>query len=174
MWFTAGALMASTSLGMLVGGIGTVLTLPSSLRSALLLLAFVLTALLRMAGRAPLAPSIGWTVPRRWRYLDIRVHSLLFGVALGAGFLTILPSIEFYLLLGIPLASASVGFGALLFGFYGLGRSLPLWLSPRYYSGNSMHLTLNAARRFGAVRGLVSVAQPVWASLAAGGLLARL
>lgn len=77
-------------------------------------------------------PQSHWQVRRVWaRDLDQRVAALLYGLILGFGVFTRIPTGLFYAL-GIWVASCGdVGFGALVFLLVGLGRAIPVMVLAR-------------------------------------------
>lgn len=73
-------------------------------------------------------PTRHWQVPRRWAVYGTPRFELLFGLALGAGVLTVTPFIETYLLLLVCLVLGSAPKAALIMGAFGLARFAPLAL----------------------------------------------
>ena len=74
-------------------------------------------------------PQSRWQVKRAWA-LDLhpRVAALLYGLMLGFGVITRIPTGLFYALLIWVASSCDTGFGALVFLLVGLGRALPVVL----------------------------------------------
>lgn len=83
---------------------------------------------LREAGvvRVPL-PQMRWAVPRRWRQTMPRWRVLgAYGLLLGTGVATRIPSSSFYALLIWALVGGSAGWAVAWFVMFGLGRAVPV------------------------------------------------
>jgi cytochrome c biogenesis protein CcdA len=75
-------------------------------------------------------PQRHWQVPKAWGVYGRSAYAALFGLALGSGMLTYVPFAGYYVLLGLCVLGADPQRGALLMVLFGLGRALPVWLSP--------------------------------------------
>jgi hypothetical protein len=72
-------------------------------------------------------PESHWQVPRHWQLTMGRPLALfVFGLVLGCGVFTAIPSGAFYALLLWPLLLASPIGGVAIFSAYGVGRVLPI------------------------------------------------
>lgn len=90
------------------------------------------------------APQSRHQVPQQWRrQLRPSLMVFLYGLGLGPGFFTAIPTTSFYVLVVAVLLQADMVYGALAFAMYGLGRVAPLivifWTSSR--SGRVSNLT---------------------------------
>ena len=75
------------------------------------------------------APQSGWQVPERWKSeLPAGWSSFLYGVGLGPGLFTAIPSTTFYVVIAWVLVNASPWFGVFCFLIYGAGRAAPILL----------------------------------------------
>lgn len=75
-------------------------------------------------------PQMRKQVPARWRYrLHPYLASGLYGLILGAGFATFVPTTSYYILLLTATLSGSPITGVLLLSVYGAARALLLWPS---------------------------------------------
>jgi hypothetical protein len=116
---TAGMLAGSALTGLALVGLAHLLgPLPDSALAAICLAAAVaLVAQTRVA--VPL-PGSRWMVPREWARFGTTGYAALFGLALGTGVATLLPSPAFYAVLAAGLAAPAwwqavvllLGFGA--------------------------------------------------------------
>lgn len=131
----AGSISGAAIFGLVIGVIGMLLkdniALPGHQQTLVLLIGVI--ALL-YAGhefeffRLP-APQSGWQVPERWKSdLPAGWSSFLYGVGLGPGLFTAIPSTTFYVVIAWVLVSASPWFGVLCFAIYGAGRAAPILL----------------------------------------------
>jgi hypothetical protein len=67
-------------------------------------------------------------VPRHWALFGTPVYELLFGFALGVGFLTVIPFAGFFVVLALEMTAGSLLRAAIIGTVFGVGRSLPLIL----------------------------------------------
>lgn len=102
--FTVGSITGAGVIGGLCGMIGTwvVAGRPALVwpLSALLVAFAVAYGLGELFGSALPVPTSHWQVPRHWEAYGRPAFALAFGVLLGAGFITVVPFIGYYLLLG--------------------------------------------------------------------------
>ena len=76
--------------------------------------------------RLPMPQSL-WQVPRRWQNLmSARSTSLIYGVALGLGVLTRIPTSTFYIVLVWVVIAGNHQVGFAVLGIYGIGRAVPV------------------------------------------------
>lgn len=136
--YTIGSVIGGTALGTVVGLFGRGLRLHEIGRAStttLLLVALLIHAFLaiREIGvvNTPL-PQSHWQVKRAWaRDLHPKVAALFYGLILGFGLFTRIPTGLFYALLIWMASSSDVRFGPFSFFLVGLGRTLPLLLLAR-------------------------------------------
>lgn len=78
------------------------------------------------AGLVPFRlPGSGWQVPQKWGKVGDKAYGWLFGVILGFGWLTRLPSVGFYALVAWGLASPSWLNVWVVCLSFAVGRALP-------------------------------------------------
>jgi hypothetical protein len=73
-------------------------------------------------------PGSRWRIPKSWGARGSKFYAAVFGLVLGAGFVTALPSPSFYVLLAWGASAASVG--GIFAGFlaFALARAAPIVL----------------------------------------------
>lgn len=127
MTFLFGAVAAGLVFGGVLGALGT---LPGGERvaNACLLAAIVMSIAERMPRSRLRPPSSGWQIPREWRVAGRCRISLVFGLALGLGVVTIVTSWTTYVILAGAMAQAGFLGGATVLGAFGLARGLPMIL----------------------------------------------
>src|SRR6266481_268660 len=131
--YLTGSLIGGTALGIVVSLLGFGLRLHNIGRSSMMAMLLAgLTVHVFLAIReigvvnVPL-PQSHWQVRRSWACdLRPRVAALLYGLVLGFGVFTRIPTGVFYALLTWVAISGDVPLGALAFSLVGLGRVLPL------------------------------------------------
>ncbi|HSS10068.1 MAG TPA: hypothetical protein VLL25_09295, partial [Acidimicrobiales bacterium] len=132
--YVAGSVLAGVAVGILLGGLGAVFSLPAAAKAALLAVG-ALASILADAGVIPL-PTLHRQVNEDWlnRYRGW-VYGGGFGVQLGAGVATIVTSATVYLTLVGELLVGSAALGALIGATFGLVRAAPLVIlgRPRGY-----------------------------------------
>jgi sulfite exporter TauE/SafE len=136
--YIAGTVIGGTALGIVISLIGLGLRLHkiwSGSTTAILLVGLSAHAFLaiRETGlvNVPL-PQSHWQVRRTWvRDLHPKVAALLYGLILGFGIFTRIPTGVFYALLIWIAFRGDARFGALALSLVGLGRALPLMLLAR-------------------------------------------
>jgi hypothetical protein len=132
--FTVGSITGAGVIGGLCGMIGTwvVAGRPALVwpLSALLVAFAVAYGLGELFGSALPVPTSHWQVPRHWEAYGRPAFALAFGVLLGAGFITVVPFIGYYLLLGRCALAANPVWGAAIMSFFGATRALPLLIAP--------------------------------------------
>ena len=109
------------------------------------------------AGLVPALPSSPWRVPRSWSTFGERPFVVVFGLALGAGVLTALPSFGFYVLLAWGL---TVGLQLALPAFVAFagGRAAPVLFAAAFWRGDEItEGTSRLRRRMQRVRTLEAV-----------------
>lgn len=134
--FGAGEAVSATIVGALVGVTGIALRelVPGYLvvLGSLGAIVAAIYAFFAMRGKHLQVPTSRWVVPAAWSSSGKYRFAFLFGLALGTGFLTIVPYIGFYLLLVLGLTGSiklAVG-GMLTFAF---ARWLPVaWTAVLY------------------------------------------
>ncbi|MCG8470079.1 MAG: hypothetical protein MJB57_18035 [Gemmatimonadetes bacterium] len=126
--FAVGAVSASAVLGFALGLLGAALGRPAI--AWLITIGCCAVIIFCRLTRVPLlAPTRKWLVPRHLQALGRDRWSLLFGITLGLGFLTIVSSGAYYVLAFGVLALANPPMGALVFGAFGVGRAIPLFVA---------------------------------------------
>ena len=130
LWHLAGLIGGATVLAVAVAQLGAVLPLP---RPAL---AGVLGALALVAGAAGLAgrsipvASTRAQVPKAWSVtMEPAQYAFTYGLGLGVGVATRIPSWSLHLLLGILLIQGDPVAAALVGPVYGISRGLPVVVS---------------------------------------------
>ncbi len=79
------------------------------------------------AGVLPnLLPNSSWRIPQAWARWGQAWYAMAFGMALGIGFLTAIPSVGFYVLILGALTLNSIEAVAAVFLAYGFARALPI------------------------------------------------
>jgi cytochrome c biogenesis protein CcdA len=97
--------------------------------SSVIAIGLVLIEIVRRRAMSSLFSS-HWQVPQHWALFGRPWYEMLFGGALGLGFVTVVPFVGYYLLLLCILANGDTSTGAVaMFGF-GLGRSIPMLTAP--------------------------------------------
>jgi hypothetical protein len=124
-----GSTVAAAAVGGVVGWAGGLWTEPRQLVSTAVAGA-VLAALAGLADVSGLrVPSSKRSVPKSWfdRWGTLR-SSALYGSILGLGLSTVVPFASYYWLLAFAFLVGTGGYGALLLGAYGLGRTVSVLL----------------------------------------------
>ncbi len=121
--FALGALVASAALGATLGTVGERLPARWTLVAAALV---AVVAALREAGTVRIGvPALRRQVPERWRREHpLAVWSLGYGVILGAGFGTFLPTATFWAVCAGTLALGDPAAGAACLAAFGAGRAV--------------------------------------------------
>jgi len=161
--YVIGSLVGGAVLGIVVSLIGLMLRLPEigGGIAAIPLAALVFHAVLalREVGvvNVPL-PQSRWQVKRAWaRDLHPKGAAFLYGLILGFGVLTRIPTGLFYALLIWVASSGDVQFGALAFLLVGLGRALPVTMLARETTdGGQMFRWSNVLHRWFPIMRLVN------------------
>lgn len=123
--FALGSVVSAGVLGLLVGAVASILPQPVLLAIPVVGLGgfFILHRVFRV-DLSP--PTTGWKVPRQWRQKGRPRYSLVFGLLLGLGFVTIVASWSPYVVLAGAAAQGSAVGGSLVFAIFGLARALPM------------------------------------------------
>lgn len=121
-----GILIGAIAIGLVTIGISQLVAFPSGVTGALVL-TLALAGCVAIFARGDMSTAAGsaWRVPRNWAAVGHSTYAAVFGVALGAGFITALPSVG---LLGIFLwavADAKPVIVLVVFVAFALGRVLP-------------------------------------------------
>ena len=132
--YLVGLLLGGMVLGTIISLLGLAVRLPEIGRSVAEILFVIMLVhailALREIGLLNLPlPQSHWQVKRSWaRTLDPRIAALLYGLILGFGVFTRIPTGLFYALV-IWLASyGDVRFGGIVFLLVGLGRAIPVMI----------------------------------------------
>jgi hypothetical protein len=149
--YVSGSMIGGMTLGTSVSLVGLCLRLHNLLAGSvavMLLLAFPAHAFLaiREIGvvNVPL-PQSHWQVRRTWaRELRPQVAALLYGLILGLGVFTRIPTGVFYALVIWMAVLADARFGALAFTLVGFGRALPLMVLARATTNGEQMVRWNA------------------------------
>lgn len=124
---SAGVLVGALLMAVLTLLVGKAVPFPSGIVGALLLGIAALGSLaLLAAGDLPVATGSPWRVPRNWAARGHSTYAGVFGLALGGGFFTALPSVGLIGLVLWALLSASTWAVVIGFVAFALGRILPL------------------------------------------------
>ena len=75
-------------------------------------------------------PTRRWLVPQRWGLFGRQIYAALFGLSLGAGFLTVINFVGYYLIVGLCVLIASPQLGAVVFATYAMARAAPVLVAP--------------------------------------------
>lgn len=75
-------------------------------------------------------PQRHWQVPQAWGWHGRFVFATAFGLVLGAGFLTLIPFIGYYLLVALCVVAADPVRGGVLMGLFGAARAVPVLAVP--------------------------------------------
>jgi len=157
--YTLGSVVGGLVTGWILGVLGR--SAPSSPHQGLLLylisfLAFAYS--LHEFGFITLPhPQIKQQVPEHWRRrFHPYITAALFGILLGTGFTTFIPTATYYIIGLVALVHRSPFLGALIFAIYGLTRSSLLWPLSRLATNfemvelltNYMDLTKPIMRQF--------------------------
>ena len=128
--FTIGAVVSAATMGALLAMLGRVNAIVSGVTSTPGLITICIIEAVYIAAdvadiRLPV-PTSTWQVPRSWVHHGEATFAFLFGLSLGAGFLTVVPFVGFYsLLISIALVQPpSLAIATML--VYGVVRSAPL------------------------------------------------
>lgn len=166
--YTLAGLISATGTGLAVGLIGKVakdngIGLPLAWVT---LLAVVLALRECRVIDFPL-PEQKCQTERTWAFVYGWVHaSAMWGFHIGLGFFTVITYGGFWVLVGLILTQAEPAYGALTFGIYWLGRTLPFWAVPLRGQREPFHVTWHHSRyRIVQVVGLVwCVIATAWVS----------
>lgn len=122
----SGLLIGALILSLVGFAVHSILTF-SSVRAASFVTSIVLVGGIAWVGRN--LPSIGFEVPLVWRRWGDEVYALVFGLALGSGVTTRVPSPGFYVIcIWTVLWGQSLAL-AVVFSAFALGKAIPLVLS---------------------------------------------
>lgn len=125
--FWVGSVVAATCLGAVLGFIGALAG-----AEAWGLLGLVVIVLLYVNHQVGLSgwrvPSTCWQVPQEWAWAGRMRFSLVFGLLLGLGLVTIVKSWGIYVVVGGAFAQGDVLSGASIVGMFGLARGMPMIL----------------------------------------------
>jgi len=123
-----GVLVGSLLLGMILLAVSSILGRTGRAIASVSAVALaVYSILLSGIGGVPRPPSSFWQVPRTWERMGPVGYPLSFGMALGLGFLTIVISLEFYVVVLAALGLGGIAAVAIPITM-GLGRTAPYWL----------------------------------------------
>lgn len=128
-------------LGTLLDIVGAIAALPTIVVGITALVAAGMAA-----GLLPAPPSSPWRVPRSWSTFGERPFVLVFGLALGAGVLTALPSFGFYVLLAWGL-TAGLQLGLPAFVAFAGGRAAPVLFAAVFWRGDEITEGTSRLRR---------------------------
>lgn len=135
--YLIGLLLGGTVLGTVISLIGLAVRLPeiSSSVTAILFVILLVHAVLALREIGLMnvrLPQSHWQVRRVWaRNLDPRIAALLYGLILGFGVFTRIPTGLFYALVIWVASCGDARFGALVFLLVGLGRAIPVMVLAR-------------------------------------------
>jgi hypothetical protein len=128
--FAAAAIVGSSSVGIAVALLGSVIA-HAKIRGPLTGATWII-ALVYAVGelvKKPLpVPTFRWQVPRRWSLYGDGAFSAIFGLCLGAGFLTVVPFVGYYLLISWCFLSQSAVQAGVVMAIFGVMRGAPLML----------------------------------------------
>jgi hypothetical protein len=161
--FVVSLAAGSAALGVTLHLIGSWVRPPDLLVGATAVIAAAMAG-----GLVPSLPASRWRIPRSWSTFGEGPFVLLFGLVLGLGVLTALPSFGFYVLIAWGLtASFYVTWPAFL--AFAAGRAVPVVAAAALWRGDEItEGTSRLRRRMRALRG----AEAVILGAAAGLLLA--
>lgn len=144
--FLAGALLSSIVVGAVLSGVGT--HIDGAFRTGLLIVLAGIYLLNSLTSMAIEVPSASWQVPKVWRSLGRSRFSFLFGFFLGLGFVTIVSSWAYYVVLaGALLQSTPLKATAILAAF-AVGRAAPVYdISLCLYRNETYSACLNGLHR---------------------------
>ena len=83
-----------------------------------------------ICGKAWWVPTRHWQVPRHWGQHGTHLYWTAFGLALGAGFFTIVTSMGYYVLLVIGILLGDPAQAATLMALFGAARVAPVLIMP--------------------------------------------
>ena len=126
--FSFGTTVAGTSFGAVLGAIGGLPGGDTTGKAFAVAIGLIFLAQ-RVFGVRVVPPSRNWQVPRGLSIAGRPAFSLIFGVFLGLGIVTIVSSWSIYLAIVGAMAQGSVAKGAAVMGAFGLGRGVPVLLS---------------------------------------------
>ena len=120
-----GATATAALTGAVLGGLGALLGAPWGSAGVAAITAVALLYLAREAFALPVPlPHLRAQVPEWWRaFFSTDIAALLYGIGLGPGFTTHLPSGAFVVVLTAALMSGDVGTGALMSAPFGFSRA---------------------------------------------------
>lgn len=123
-----GATVTAGLTGAVLGGLGAVLGAPWGVAGVVAVTAVAVLYLARDAFAVPIPlPHLRAQVPEWWRsFFSTDVAAMLYGIGLGPGVTTHLPSGTFVVVLVAALASGDVGTGALMTAPFGFSRAAVL------------------------------------------------
>ncbi len=128
--FLCGSVAGAIATGAIVALCETLLSAYFSDFNVFTSLLLIVTAGLALANPPPhsrlAAPSTNWQVPREWMNAGRVRFSLVFGLCVGPGVVTIVTSWGIYAVLAGVLTQPGIGRGGFLVGCFGLARSVPM------------------------------------------------
>jgi hypothetical protein len=122
--------------------------------------------------RLPL-PSRSWQVPPSWAQLGYYRSGVMYGVALGVGWLTRTPFATYHVTVLWQLASGIVVYGAMLGFAYGVARSCGMWLASSIAARRTSGTPVMVGQWIFGQSALIRIINAAALSLAGGCLLAQ-
>jgi cytochrome c biogenesis protein CcdA len=146
-WHLAGLMLGAAGLGVGLAAMGAAVPLPRGTMTVILGMLALLAGTGAALGRSIPVPSSGAQVPEAWSVtMSPAQYTFAYGVGLGLGVLTRVPSWSLYLFLGVLVLVGDPAVALVAAPVYGLARGLPVLAASR--SDRSSPEIVEAMERF--------------------------